>query len=482
VIDPRPILLVLGTLLTGLGFAMFLPALLDLGLGSQGWQVFVFSAFVTVFIGAGLSISNYSRKGDLNLKQAFLMTTLVWLILPAFAAIPFVLSELQLSFTDAFFESMSGLTTTGSTVITGLDEAPPGILIWRSILQWLGGIGIIVTAVAVLPMLRIGGMQLFRMESSDTSEKILPRATQISGAISSLYIGLTLICFFALLLAGVAPFEAMAHAMTTIATGGFSTSDNSIGQFDNAMVDTIIIIGMVLGSLPFVLYLQFLRGRTLALWKDSQVRAFLGTALLFVFAVDGWLIIFKDWDLLEALQFGSFNTISIMTGTGFSTTDYSTWGSFSISVFFMVMFVGGCAGSTSCGVKIFRFQVLFQTITTQIRHINQPNGIFHPKYNGRPLSPSVISSVTSFLFFFFLCFVVLSLGISATGVDMITATSGAGTALANVGPGLGDIIGPSGTFQPLPDTAKWLLAFGMLLGRLELFTVLVLFTPAFWRA
>ncbi|MGY8985145.1 MAG: TrkH family potassium uptake protein [Sphingomonadales bacterium] len=481
-IDPRPILLVLGTLLSGLGLAMFLPALIALSINSQDWQFFVFSAFITIFIGAGLAISNYDREGNLNLKQAFLMTTLVWLILPAFAAIPFVLSELSLSFTDAFFEAMSGLTTTGSTVITELDTAPPGILIWRSILQWLGGIGIIITAVAVLPMLHVGGMQLFRMESSDTSEKILPRAAQISGAISGLYFGLTLFCFIALLLAGVSPFDAIAHAMTTIATGGFSTSDNSIGQFDNALVDTIIIFGMISGSLPFVLYLQILRGKTLALWKDSQVRAFLGTLIIFVIAVNSWLIIYKDWSFYDALRYGTFNIISMMTGTGFSTTDFNTWGSFAVSVFFMVMFVGGCAGSTSCGVKIFRFQVLYQTIINQIRQVNQPNGIFHPKYNGNPLTPSVISSVTSFLFFFFTCFVILSLGVSATGVDMITATSGAGTALANVGPGLGNIIGPSGTFQPLPDLAKWLLAFGMLLGRLELFTVLVLFTPAFWRA
>lgn len=481
-LDFRPILYVVGILLVPLGLAMLIPAIVDATYGNQDWRVFVESSAFTLFIGGGLYIGNRDTHDGLSLKQAFIFTTLIWVVLPAFAAMPLLLSELNLSYTDAYFEAMSGLTTTGSTVITGLDNAPPGILMWRAILQWLGGIGIIVMAVAVLPMLKVGGMQLFRMESSDTSEKILPRAAQISGAISWLYFVFTFACFVALMAAGLDPFDAAAHAMTTISTGGFSTSDGSVGHFNSGVVDTIIMIFMILGSLPFVLYLQALRGRPLALWRDSQVRMFFYICGFIVFSVVGWLIVFKNWEVVDAIRFGSFNSISIMTGTGFSTDDYGTWGGMGVSAFFMIMFIGGCAGSTSCGVKIFRYQVMGSAIKAQIKRLNHPHGIFHATFNNRPIGRDVISSVMSFLFLFLATYVVLTLMLSATGIDFLSAASGAGTALANVGPGLGDIIGPSGTFGPLPTTAKWILCLGMLVGRLEIFTVFVLLTPTFWRA
>lgn len=478
----RPIFFVTGLLLLPLGLFMLVPSLVDWSFGHIDSFVFLSSAAVTLFASISLILTNRGIGDELHIKQAFLLTTVVWVVLPAFAALPFAFSELGLSFTDSYFEAISGLTTTGSTVITGLDDAPPGILIWRSLLQWLGGVGIIVMAVAVLPMLRIGGMQLFQMESSDTSEKILPRAAQVSGAVASLYLALSAICFVALVFAGLEPFDAAAHAMTTIATGGFSTSDQSIGHFDSAMVDFIITIFMIVGSLPFVLYLQALRGRPLALWRDQQVQAFLGLVVFLICLMVVWLMFQQNFGVSQALRYASFNIVSILTGTGYTTSDFGLWGSFAISLFFIIMFIGGCAGSTSCGIKIFRFQVLAETIKTQINKLTRPNGVFKPKYNNLPLSDNVISSVMSFLFLFFLTFVVLSIALAFTGLDFITAVSGAGTALSNVGPGLGQVIGPSGTFQPLPDSAKWLLSFGMLLGRLELFTVLVLFTPAFWRA
>ena len=461
---------------------MLIPSLVDWSFDHPDRNVFLASAALTLFAAISLIIPNRDIGDELNIKQAFLLTTLVWVVLPAFAALPFVFSELELSFTDSYFESMSGLTTTGSTIITGLDNAPPGILIWRALLQWLGGIGIIVMAVAVLPMLRIGGMQLFQMESSDTSEKILPRAAQVSGAVASLYLALSFICFIALVFAGLNPFDAAAHAMTTIATGGFSTSDQSIGHFNSAMVDGIITLFMIIGSLPFVLYLQVIRGRPLALWRDQQVQAFLGLLLMVIGVMVVWLMWKHGFDASYALRYASFNIVSILTGTGYTTTNFGAWGGFSVSLFFIIMFIGGCAGSTSCGIKIFRFQVLAETIKTQTSKLTRPNGVFKPKYNNRPLSDGVIASVMSFLFLFLLSFVVLSIALSFTGLDFITSLSGAGTALANVGPGLGHIIGPTGTFQPLPDNSKWILSFGMLLGRLELFTVLVLFTPSFWRA
>jgi trk system potassium uptake protein TrkH len=481
-LDYRPIALALGALIFLLGIAMILPTLTDMIAGNDDWQTFMIAMGITVMIGMMLFLANRGMGDKLTLKEAFLLTTLAWLILPAFAAMPLAFSELNLSYTDAYFEAMSGLTTTGSTVISGLDSAPPGILIWRAILQWLGGIGIIVMAVAILPMLQIGGMQLFRMESSDTSDKILPRAAQISGAISGLYVALTILCMICLMLAGMSSFDALAHAMTTISTGGFSTSDGSVGSFDSALIEFIVFCFIIIGSLPFVLLLQILRGGPLAFWKDEQAKTFIKIVLGLILSVSIWLMVWKDFTLGEAIRYGGFNIISIMTGTGFATTDYGSWGSFSLTLFFFVMFIGGCAGSTSCGVKIFRFQVLFRSMRSWMDRIWQPNGVFVARYNNRPIADDVRSSVLSFMFLFIASLMVLATALAATGLDWVTAFSGASTSLSNVGPGLGDIIGPAGTFGPLPDSAKWILSFGMLLGRLELFTVFVLLSRTFWRA
>lgn len=480
--DLRPILLVIGLLLIPLGLGMLVPALVDASLSHPEWQVFLTTSALTLFVGAGLFLSNRGASEELNVKQAFLLTVLVWLVLPGFASLPFVFSELDMRFTDAFFESMSGLTTTGSTVISGLDTAPPGILMWRALLQWLGGIGIIVMAIAVLPMLKIGGMQLFRMESSDTSDKILPRVTQISGAITALYFTLSIACFLALVFAGMTTFEAAAHAMTTISTGGFSTSDQSLAYFDSGLIDAIEVVFMIIGSLPFVLYLQVMRGRPLKLWQDDQVRFFLSLVFILILFLAVWLMLAKDFAFLQALRYASFNTVSILTGTGYSNAAFDSWGPVALVFFFIIMFIGGCAGSTTCGIKVFRFQVLFAGVATQMKKLSQPHAVYKPKFNGRPIPETVTDSVMGFLFLFAVTFVGLALALTLTGLDFLTALSGAATSIANVGPGLGDVIGPSGTFGSLPDSAKWILTLGMLLGRLELLTVFILFTPTFWRA
>jgi trk system potassium uptake protein TrkH len=276
-------------------------------------------------------------------------------------------------------------------------------------------------------------------------------------------------------------FEAVAHAMTSVATGGFSTSDQSIGHFDSGAIDGIVTLFMVVGSLPFVLYLQALRGRPLLLWRDTQVQWFFSIVTLAVGVLVAHRIIDGGAPVLDALRFTSFNVVSIMTGTGYSSTDYGSWGGFSIGLFFLVMFIGGCAGSTSCGVKIFRVQVLVETSRRQIQKLVQPHGVFTPQFNDKPIPSAVSNAVMYFFFLFFACFVGLALCLSAFGLDFITAASGAGAALANVGPGLGDIIGPAGHFGTLPDGAKWFLMLGMLLGRLELVGVLVLLSPTFWR-
>jgi len=480
-LDFRPIFFVIGVLLTTIAVAMGIPAAVDALAGHSNWRIFATSSAFTLFIGVSLTLAGRTAEMRLTIRQTFLLTTLSWIAIAIFGAFPLAFSNLDLTYTDAFFEAMSGLTTTGSTVITGLDNAPPGILLWRALLQWLGGVGVIVMAVAVLPILQVGGMQLFQMESSDTSEKVLPRITQIIMGISAIYVSLTLICALFLWIWGMSGFDAIAHAMTTIATGGFSTSDGSIAHFSSPAIDWTITIFMVLSGLPFVLYLQMVRGSPLALFKDGQVRWFLGAVLIYVIIMAGWLWDAHGYAIEESIRYSAFNVISIMTGTGYSTASFDLWGSFALVVFFLLMFVGGCAGSTTCSIKIFRYQVLYAAMKAQIKRLVHPHGVFVPYFNHRPIPESVIFSVLSFIFLFMVCFVVLAASLGFLGLDFLTAISGAATAITNVGPGLGNIIGPDGNFAYLPDAAKWLLAAGMLLGRLELFTVLVLFAPGFWR-
>ncbi len=482
VIEVRPVLFIVGILLSTLAVAMVLPAIADLAAGNAEWQVFLASAGLTLFVGIGLMLMTRSADIAINVRQAFVLTTVSWVALTMFAALPFTFSSLELSYTDAFFEAMSGITTTGATVIVGLDRAPPGILLWRALLQWLGGIGIVVMAVAVLPMMRVGGMQLFRTESSDRSEKVLPRAAQIAGGIGSVYLFITLACAAAYWLGGMTGFDAVAHAMTTIATGGFATSDQSFRIFGNASIEWSAVVFMLLGSLPFVLYLQVARGRPMALLRDSQVRWFLGVVAVAVATVALLYIPVSDLEPGEAFRLAMFHTVSIITGTGYAISPYDTWGGFAVVILFMAMFIGGCAGSATCGIKIFRFQVLYATATSHMRRLIQPHGVFIPYYNRRPITDEIALSVMSFFFFYVFVFVVMALLLGIIGLDFLTALSGAAATLSNVGPGLGPVIGPEGTYTTLPSAAKWVLATGMLLGRLELFTVLVMLAPAFWRA
>lgn len=480
--DLRPVGYVIGLLTATLGLTMLLPMSVDLAEGRGHWPVFLESALITVLFGGAtaLSCSNGVREG-LTLQQTFLLTSLVWIVLPLFGALPFILGATDATVVDAFFEAMSGLTTTGSTVFTGLDDLPRGILLWRGILQWLGGIGIIVVAMVFLPELRVGGMQIFRSEAFETMGKILPRAGAIASQISVIYVGLTLacaLCYFAL---GMGAFEASVHALTTVSTGGFSTRDASFGAFSGPM-EYVATVFMVLAALPFVRYVQMLNGQRAAMLWDIQARGFMLTiGVLVGVTFIALLHIFPHhWEtsLREAL----FNIVSIISGTGFSSADYMSWGPFLITIFFFVGLIGGCAGSTACSVKIFRYQILIGSIRAQIRRIHAPHAIVQPRYDGRPIAEDVLSSVMTFFVFFVVTLGVLSVLLAMTGLDFVTALSGAATALANIGPGLGDTIGPAGTFAPLNDTAKWLLAIAMFVGRLELMVVYAILTVNFWRA
>ena len=478
--DNRTIFFIIGLLLAAVSGGMLLPATINATSGHSDWQVFIGCALVTGFISGALILTNRGKLPPLSVKQAFTLTSLSWLALTGFAALPFAFGELDMSYTDAFFEAMSGLTTTGATVITNLDGAPPGILLWRALLQWFGGIGIIVMAISVLPMLNIGGMQLFRLESSDTSEKILPRTAQIAGSITRLYFGITLACMLSYLAAGMEVFDAIAHAMTTIATGGFSTRNDSLGAF-GAPVAMVAIFFMLVSAVPFVAYLQLVNRKFDKFVRDEQIRTFFLLAL----AAAGMMWIYQlamtGDSAGAALLSAAFNTTSILTGTGYATADYSAWGPFAISMFFILTFIGGCAGSTACGLKIFRLQVVVKAGWRYIRQLTRPNGVFVIRYNGRLLDDEVANSVVAFVLIFILTFSAVATSLSLMGLDPLTALSAAAAAIANVGPGLGPEIGPSGTYAGLPNQAKWVLAFGMLLGRLEFLTVLVLFAPSFWR-
>lgn len=478
--DIRPVLYVAGLFLGILSVSMFLPMLADFYSGSPDWKVFLLSMIVTGFFSGALVLSNTASSFTLNIRQSFFLMTLSWLLIAIFGALPFQFSELNLSYTDAFFESMSGITTTGSTVITGLESAPPGILLWRAILQWLGGIGIVLMAMSVLPFLNVGGMQIFRTELSE-SEKAAPRVAQLASAIGLIYLCLTLICMVCYMIVGMTGFDALVHAMTTISTGGFSTFDTSFGHYDTPGPELVAIVFMIAGGLPFVMYLKAVRGNAHLFFQNTQVRAFLTIVGLSTCVLASYLIIQEHYPVGYAVIQSCFNVVSVITGTGYVNGDYNQWGGFAVSLFFFLMVVGGCAGSTSCGIKIFRFQVLFAVTSVQIKKLLYPHAIFIPYYNKKPLPKDVPMAVMGFFFMYALCFSFLAIALSYVGLDFLTAMSGAVTAISNVGPGLGEIIGPTGTFQPLNDSAKWILSVGMLLGRLEIFTVLVILTPQFWQ-
>ena len=477
-----PLLHICGLLLVGLALAMLVPMLADLTVGHEDWEVFLASTGLTLFVGATLVLAN--RGADvtaLTTRQVFMLTTLAWTLLAAFAAVPLALSGLGLSIADAVFEAVSGITTTGSTVITGLDSAPPGILLWRAILQWLGGIGIIVTGVAILPVLSVGGMQLFRSESSDRSEKVLPRSAQIASAIGGVYLALTIACLWTYWWLGMSLFDATVHAMTTVATGGYSSHDASIGHFTSPAIEWAATLFMAAGGVPFVLYLQALRGRPGQLLGDVQVQWYLAVLVLASLLLTAWLIREHAAAPLDALRSAAFTATSIMTGTGYASTDYGLWGTFPVVLLFFLKCMGGCTGSTTGGIKMFRFVVLYQVARMQMARLVQPSAVFRMTYNGRAIGEETAISVMAFFFLFALTFTVVAGALAALGLDYLTAMSASVTALANVGPGLGPIIGPAGHFGELPEAAKWVLSAAMLLGRLELFTVLVLFTPLFWR-
>ena len=479
--DFRPVGHVIGRLVIVLGASMVAPFLLDLSDGNGNATGFVLAAFLT--LAAGLALTLVTRSGDdtgLSRPQAFLLTVVVWMILPVFGALPFVFGAPAASYTDAYFEAMSGLTTTGATVFSGLDEAPRGMLLWRALLQWFGGVGIVIVAIVFLPMMRIGGMQFFRSESFDLGSDVMPRATELAGALFQVYVMLSIACVLAYSISGMTVFEAFAHAMTTVSTGGYGTRDTGFEEF-GPMTHYVAIAFMWLGALPFIRFIQLVRGNASGLRHDSQVQAFLSIVLLVSAVMVIWLVVNDHHQLPQAIREALFNVTSVMTGTGYASDPYDTWGALPVAIFFVIPLIGGCTGSTSCSAKVFRYQVLYAALVVQIKRIHSPHGVFPLRYQGRAVEPEVVSSIMGYFFVFFLCLSIWAILLSLLGLDTVTSISASVAALGNLGPGLGPEIGPSGNYAGLPDTAKWLLALGMVLGRLEFLSVLVLFMPIFWQ-
>ena len=474
----KTVFFTLGILQIILGIFMLIPIFVQFFFNEIDSSFFG-ASIITIIFGTLFFLSNLDHDKKLNLQQAFLLTALSWLSIAIFGSLPLIFSEVNFSFTNAFFESMSGITTTGSTIIPNLEEMPKAILLWRAILQWLGGIGIIVMAITLMPIMNVGGMQLFKISNSDSSEKILPKSKEIALRLIYIYSGLTTLCAISYKILGMNTFDSITHSMTTIATGGFSNYNESIGFFNSFSIEISAMIFIILGSLPFIAYIKFLNGNRRIFFSDIQIRTFLKIILISILILSSYLFLDKSSEL--NFRTVLFNVISILTGTGYVNAQFDNWGGFPLIIFIGLMFIGGCAGSTTCGIKIFRFQILYSFVLNQLKKIIYPKGIFVLKYNQSPVDDKFTASIISFIYMYLVIFFVITALLSLTGLDFITSISGAATSISNVGPGLGSTIGPNGNFSSLPDISKWILSFGMILGRLELFAILVLFLPSFWR-
>ena len=476
----KTVFFTLGILQIILGISMLIPILTQI-IYSELDSSFIGAAIISIIFGVLFFLSNLNHDKKLNLQQAFLLTALSWLTIAIFGSLPFIFSNLELSITDSFFESMSGITTTGSTIISNLQEAPKSILLWRAMLQWLGGIGIIVMAITLMPIMNVGGMQLFKISSNDSSEKLLPKSKEV--ALRLIYVYLTLTTFRASTyrIFGMSIFDSITHSMTTIATGGFSNYNESIGHFNSLSIEISSMIFIILGSLPFIAYIKFLNGDKKIFFLDTQIKSFIKIIIFSVILLSLYMLFYtSDFSFIN-LRPIFFNVISILTGTGYVTGEFDVWGSFPLVFFLMLMFIGGCAGSTTCGIKIFRIQILYVFVVNQLKKIIYPKGIFLIKYDKNTIDDKFMASIISFIFLYLVIFFLLTALLTLSGLDFVTSISGAATSISNVGPGLGSTIGPSGNFANLPEFSKWILSFGMILGRLELFAILVLFLPSFWK-
>lgn len=468
-----------GLVITSFGVIMLIPGLFDLFHGSESSEAFFLTSGICVFFGLLSSLSSYDYWQSLSIKETFFTTSVVWLTTVFFCSLPFYFWNSDIGFATSFFESMSGITSTGATALTGLDNLPRGILLWRAILQWIGGIGIVMIAIAVLPMLSVGGMQIFQSESSDKfGEKAFPKLAKVTEVIILIYITFTALCAVILFFAGMDVFDAVTHAMTCLSTGGFSNYDDSINHFDSAVIEWILVIFMILGALPFMTYYYMVVGKSKKVKRNAEIKSYLFIILFLGFLLTFWLWTHDIYPSLStALRSGFFSIVSVITTTGYTSSDYCAWGSFAFVLFFFLIFMGGCSGSSTGGIKNFRIGILFLSVVKKLKQMIYPHGVFILRYNDKSVSEEVVESIIVFVTTFIGAMIICSLCLSFMGLDFITSLSGTVASLANVGPGLGDTIGPSGNYSTLPDAAKWILSFCMMLGRLEFTTVIVLLIP-----
>ncbi len=465
-----------------LSCAMLLPAAVDLYYDNDDWRVFAFSAFFTGGLGMAVALATQGTPPPISSRFGFFIVNLLWVTTCLIGAVPLMASSLGMSITDAVFESVAGITTTGSTVISGLDDLPPGLLLWRSILQWIGGLGVIALGLFVLPYLNVGGVSYFKIESTDIGDRPFERLSTYTVSLIAIYVVLTMVCALAYTTAGMTGFNALNHALTTISTAGFSTHDASMGHYaDRPAILWVGTIGMFVGALPFSILILFaLKGRLDAL-RDPQIRVFAAYVVIFIVAVAIYLRVSTGVPFFEALTHSAFNFMSIITTTGYASADYGLWGPFAFACAFVAMFLGGCSGSTTGGIKAYRYLILFELLANGLRRFVYPNTVQTVRYGDQAVDETLQRAVVLFISAFLVIWLITTVLLAATGLDFITAMSGALTALTNVGPGLGPVIGPAGNFSSLPDIAKWILSVAMLMGRLEILAVLVIFTPVFWR-
>ena len=477
----RSVLYIIGLLISALGCMMLIPAMFDLLNNNKEWGIFASTGIISFLMGITIILAFRNRETKIGSKETFLLSVLSWIFLAAISALPLYLSNLNLSYTDAFFEATSGITTTGSTILTNIEDSSKGILIWRSILQWLGGVGIIVMAVAALPLLHMSGFQLFFSEQAEPSDKLKERVKNLATSIIIIYLIFTFICALLLNIAGMSLFDSICHSMTTIATGGYSTQNNSIGHYDSLSIEIVIIFGMIIASLPFILFVKMYNNDIKSLFWDKQVKGFFFLLLVSIFIIAIWLNTKLNFNFIEALRVSAFNVISIITGTGYSTENFSKWGGFAIGLLFIFMLVGGCTGSTTGGIKIFRIQILFKVIIQQIQKVIRPHQIVKITYSKALIDDKTTLSILALIFLFIASVFIIAAILYFIGLDLLTAFSAAATSIAVVGPGLSEEIGPTGNFNSLPNQAKWVLSAAMIIGRLEFLAVLILIMPSFWK-
>lgn len=478
--DLRPPFYIAGLLLIATGCAMLIPAAVELAAGNDNWDAFLECALVTFLAGALMAIACHTDMTTLSIRQAFLMTAAAWILVPLFGALPLIVGDPYLSFTDAYFEAVSGITTTGSTVIDHLETLTPGANLWRGLLNWMGGLGFSFVAMVFLPFLRVGGMLFFQTQGFDTLGKVLPRASDIAGALLRFYLLLTLVVFVTYFSFGMTPLDAAVHTFATVSCGGFSTSDDSFGRYEG-LIEYAGALFMFLASLPFIRFVQLLQGAPRPFLHDHQARAYLLWTGAAVGAVVLWRLATSDDGFEPILRTSLFNMISIFSGTGFGTADVASWGAFAVAVAFLVGMIGGCTSSTSASISVFRWQILLGAIRLQVRKLHSPSRIEALKYEGRVVADEVLNPVIAFFTAFVLCFGVMSVLLCFSGIDTMSAIFAVWTSIGNIGYGFGAIMSRTGTMIDVPASDKWVLITAMLMGRLGMMPLIVLLLPRFWR-